>query len=282
MRVEFCLRRVLLVAATAVWLVSSSGCTRKVLPPTGGVPGSSPGDMISTFTLVGHTETGRRKWEIQGETADLLTEQVKLSPVRATNFGLVEIHLSAQKGQYDKLSRNVHLEGDVVVTTSDGAEMTTNHLDWSQDSETGTTADPVRVRQPGMTITGTGGIGRPKVKYVHLERDVTVVLLDPKGKTVITCDGPLEVDYGRNKARFWKNVLVQDSQGQIRADRMDAALDPATHQMVKATFWGHVQIHHDGEIATANRAEYWQPLQKMQLMGHPKLIMIPKDAGALE
>ena len=246
------------------------------------MPGLSPGDMISTFTLVGHTETGRRKWEIQGETADLLTEQVKLSPVRAVSFGQVEIHLSAQKGQYDKLSRNVHLEGDVVVTTSDGAEMTTNHLDWSQDAETGTTADPVRVRRPGMTATGTGGLGRPKVKYVHLQKDVTVVLQDPKGKTVITSDGPLEVDYGRHKARFWRNVLVVDAQGTIRADRMDVDLDPATNQMVKAIFWGHVRIDHEGETATANRADYWQPLQKMQLAGHPKLVMISKDTQALE
>lgn len=239
-------------------------------------------DVISTFTLVGHTETGRRKWEIQGETADLLAEQVQLSPVRATNFGSVDVRLSAQKGQYEKSSQNVHLEGDVVVTTSDGAEMTTNHLDWEQKKETGTTSDPVRVIRPGMAVTGVGGVGRPKLKHVRLQKDVTVVLQNEKDKTVITCDGPLEVDYGRHKARFWKNVRVLDSQGTIQADRMDVSLDPRTNQMVKATFWGHVQIHHGGEVATANRANYLQPLHQMQLMGHPRLVMLPEDTGALE
>ncbi|MBI3311987.1 MAG: LPS export ABC transporter periplasmic protein LptC [Candidatus Omnitrophica bacterium] len=277
----FCLRKTFILILTAAGIVSFAGCTRKTLPATGGVPGS-PGDAVSTFTLVGHTETGRRKWEIQGDTADLMAERVELSPVRAVSFGQVEIRLSAQTGEYDKSARIVHLEGDVVVTTSDGAELTTHHLDWAQDRETGTTSDPVRVTRPGMIVTGTGGLGRPKIKQVRLQREITVILQDAKGKTVITCDGPLEVDYGRHKARFWKNVLVRDAQGWIRSDRMDAALDPKTNQMAKAVFWGHVRIDHGGETAAANRAEYWQPLHRMQLMGHPKLVMLPEESPALE
>lgn len=279
-----CLRKFWIVMLAAAWLVPSSGCSRKGLPPTGGPVGApGPGaDLISTFSLMGHTEQGRKKWEIQGQTADLLTERVKLSPVRATQYGQTEVHLSAQQGQYEKSSQQVHLEGDVVVTTSDGAEMTTNQLDWSQEQETGTTSEPVRVTRPGMVVTGVGGMGRPKAKYVRLLKKIQVVLQDGQGKTVITCDGPLEVDYGRQKARFWKNVLVRDAQGWIRSDRMDATLDPKTNQMVKAIFWGHVRIDHAGETATAHRADYWQPLRQMQLSGHPRLVMFPEESRSLE
>lgn len=270
-------------------LILSAGCSKRTLPPTGNpaaavTPGLQPGgDVVSTFTLVGHTQTGRKKWEVQGETADLMSEKVNLSPVSATSFGNVDVHLTAQKGQFDRSSENVHLEGDVVVTTTDGARLTAESLDWVQATETGTTPDRVVVTRPGMTVTGTGGVGYPKLKEVRLEKEIVVVLEDPKkGRTVITCDGPMEVDYGANKARFWRNVRVEDAKGFILADRMDVALDPRTNQVEKAVFWGHVEIHQEGRVATANRANYWQPQGRIQLMGHPKLVMIPQEGKIIE
>jgi len=260
-------------------LLSSSGCSKGVLPPTGGgpiplvAPGAPGTDVISTFTLVGHTEAGRRKWQVQGETADLMSETVLLCPVRATAFGQVEIHLSAQKGHFNKSTQNVHLEGDVVAVTSDDAELTTQSLNWVQESEQGSTEDWVRVTRPGMVAVGLGGIGQPKLKRVWLEKRVTVTLEDPKGKTVITCDGPMEVDYGRHKARFWKRVKVVDSTGVIRSDRLDVAFDSKSNRMEKAIFWGHVEIDRGDQVAHANRVNYWQPLGQIQLVGHPRMLL---------
>lgn len=256
------------------------------LPPTGSplpAPAAVNGpDVVSTFTLVGHNETGRKKWEIQGETADLLAEKVDLSPVAATHFGQVDLHLTAEKGLFNRSTQNVHLEGKVVVTTSDGAKLTTDSLDWAQAKETGTTPDRVTVTRPGIVVVGTGGTGRPKLKRVRLEREVTVTLENDPQRTVITCNGPMEADYGRHKVRFWKNVKVQDAKGFILADRLDATLDSKTHQVEKATFWGHVRIHQEGKVATAQRAEYWQPLGHIQLVGHPKLVMISPEGKGLE
>ena len=262
----------------AAGLVSLAGCSKGALPPTGGVTpppaASAPGaDVISTFQLVGHTDAGRKKWEVQGETADLMSETVELSPVRATSYGQTEIHLSAQRGRFNKVSQNIHLFGDVVVTTNDGAEMTTQSLNWVESQGEGSTEDWVRVTQPGMRVLGLGGTGHPKLKRVWLERKITVTLEDPKGKTVITCDGPMEVDYGRHKARFWRNVKVVDAKGQIRSDRLDVAFDPKTNRMDTAIFWGHVLIDHDGEKARANRVNYWQLLERIQLIGHPRLTL---------
>ena len=254
-----------------------AGCSKQTLPPTGGasaLPGAGPsaGDVISTFKLEGHTDAGRKKWQVEGETADLLSDTVELSPVRATAYGQVEIRLSAQKGSFKKSSQNVHLFGDVVVTTSDGAEMTTQSLNWLQARSEGSTEDWVRVAQPGLVALGLGGTGYPKQKRVWLEKKVTVTLEDPKGKTVITCDGPMEVDYGRHKARFWRRVKVVDSKGTIRSDRMDVAFNPANNRMEKAVFWGHVDIEQGSQTAHANRVSYWQPLGRIQLTGHPRMI----------
>jgi len=233
--------------------------------------------VVSTFTLVGHTDTGRRKWEIEGETADLMSETVELSPVEATSFGKVRLHLTAEHGQFRKASQNIHLKGDVVVTTSDGAKLTTESLDWTAEQETGTTQDWVTVTRPGMTVVGLGGTGYPKLKQVRFEQDVTMTLDGEAETTVITCDGPMEVDYGRNRARFWENVAVKDSKGLIQADRMDVLMEAKTHQIQKTTFWGHVEIYQGDQVAKANRAIYWQPEGRIRLMGSPELVLASQE-----
>ncbi|MBI3318958.1 MAG: LPS export ABC transporter periplasmic protein LptC [Candidatus Omnitrophica bacterium] len=252
------------------------GCQK--VPPqaktsVSGVQEAAERDVISTFTLVGHSENGRRKWKVEGETADLMAETVELSPVRATTFGQIEMNLTAKKGWFHKPTRDIRLREDVVVTTSDGAWLTANSFNWKAQEETGTTDDWVTMTRPGMKVVGQAGVVYPKLKRLRLLKQVTVTLLGEKGKTLVTCEGPMEVDYHHHKARFWRNVIVEDSKGTIRSDRMDVALEPNTHQLTRASFYGHVQIHQENRVATSHRANYWQPLGKTMLTGHPRLLM---------
>jgi len=239
------------------------------------VGGESPTDTVSVFTLVGHSETGRKKWKVEGKTADLIGEIVNLSPVSSTSFGGVQVHLTSARGRFHRVRQDVYLEEDVVATTSDGVRFTTDTMDWDAEREKATTSDWVTMTRPGMTVLGKGAIGYPKKKWVRLEREVTVTLLGQNGKTVVTCDGPMEVDYGRNKARFWRNVLVRDAKGIIRSDRMDVRLDPETKQMQTATCLGHVEIHREKQTAYGLRAVYWQNPGRTRLTGHTRMVMLP-------
>ena len=237
---------------------------------------ASQGDAISTFTLEGHDETGRRTWQVRGQSADILSETVHLSPVAATSYGQVQVDLKADKGDYEKKSQNIYLKRHVVVITSDGVKLNTKSLRWFSEQETGITPDWVRVTRAGMKVTGREAKGFPKRKFVRLEKKVRLILNGDQGRTVVTCDGPMEVDYGRHKARFWRSVLVRDAKGTIRADRMDVTLTPQTNQIDQAVFWGHVKINHGPQSAFANRANYWQPQGRTSLIGHPKLVMVPE------
>ncbi len=254
-----------------------SGCAEKEspLPPTGGPVAVN--DAVSVFTLVGHTETGRKKWEIQGETADLLGESVQLSPVTANNFGKTDVHLTARQGRYHKTTQDIYLKKNVVVTTSDGIRLTTDSLKWIARQEFGRTLDPVRVTQSGMTVTGLGGAAFPKLKRVRVERKVSVALEGKEGLTLVTCDGPMEVDYAKRKARFWRNVWVRDSKGFIRSDRMDVVLDSKENRIQEARFWGHVQIHRENQRATAQRANYWGDPERTRLMGHTRMVVMAQE-----
>lgn len=262
-----------------------SGCAKKEspLPPTGSA-GLAAGpaaanDAVSVFTLVGHTETGRKKWEIQGQTADLLGEVVQLAPVAAKSFGKVEVALTARQGRYHKATEDVYLKKEVVVTTSDGIRLDTDSLKWVARQEFGRTWDRVRVTQSGMTVTGLGGIAFPKLKRVRMERKVVVALEGKEGMTVVTCDGPMEVDYGRRKARFWRNVWVRDLQGFIRSDRMDLLLHPKENRIQEARFWGHVRIDRENQRATAQRAIWWGFPKRTRLMGHTRMVVLAGEVG---
>jgi len=234
------------------------------------------GDLVSTFSLVGHAPDGRKKWVVEGQTANLLEETVHLSPVAATSFGATVVHLTAKEGDFYRASQNVHLQGYVVVTTSEGTRLATESLDWVSERGMGKTTDKVVVDREGMRVIGRGGISYPKVKRVRLEKEITVTLQGEKGLTVVTCEGPMEVDYGRRLARFWRNVRVDDQKGFIQSDRMDAVFD-SKNQLEKATFYGHVEIHHGSQVAFAQRANYWQPLGQTRLVGHPRLVMLPEE-----
>jgi LPS export ABC transporter protein LptC len=267
---------VVLIGAGVGWGWARKSSTEKpvISAPETPAPG---GDQVSVFTLVGHTETGRRKWEVEGETADLTGQMVQLSPVKAISYGKVDIQITAQRGRFHKKSKNVHLRGNVVAITSDDSRLETEVLDWNQLRESATTKWPVKMLRVGMTATGKGAVAYPKRKWVKLFEKVTVTMQDPKSTTVVTCDGSMEVDYARNKARFWKNVKVTDARGTITSDRLDLNLNPKTHQMDRAIFWGRVRIDHGNEVAYANRVNYWQPLGYVRLIGHPKLVLTPEQ-----
>ena len=262
------------VILAAVFLVSGCG---KWTPPAqrAQVSADTPsGETVSTFMLVGHTDDGRKKWEVRGQTANLLSETVHLSPVEATSYGNTKLDLTADRGQYHRDTRNIHLEQNVVLITADGVRLKTDSFDWDAQRQTGTTSAWVTVLRPGMRVVGQGGVCFPKVKRVRLEKSVTVTLLGNGGQTVVTCDGPMEVDYGRHKIRFWRDVLVKDLKGTIRSDRLDVALNEKTNAMERATFWGHVRMNQGPQSAVANRANYWQLQGRTRLIGHPRLAML--------
>ncbi|MBI3615272.1 MAG: LPS export ABC transporter periplasmic protein LptC [Candidatus Omnitrophica bacterium] len=251
------------------------GCSKKAGPPP--PPIASSNDAVSVFTLVGHSDNGRKKWEVQGETADLLGEIVQLSPVTARSFGDVEVKLTANRGRYQKTTQDIYLQKNVVVTTSDGGRLTTESLQWWHERDMARTLDWLNISRPGMTVLGIGGVGFPKLKRARVERKITVTLQGEEGQTVVTCDGPMEVDYVQHKARFWRNVLVRDAQGFIRSDRLDVLLTSETNQIQEARFWGHVQIHRGNQRATAQRANYWGSPKRTRLTGHTRMVMLPQD-----
>lgn len=92
-----------------------------------------------------------------------------------------------------------------------------------------------------------------------------------KGPTVITCDGPLEVDYSVNVADLTDNVLVRDPQMDMRADHMKVYFSDETKEIEKVIADGRVRFKKDEKQAKSQNAVYTQSDGSIVLTGNPKV-----------
>lgn len=254
---------------------------------------------MADFSLSGFCDKGRKNWDISGKSADIGGESIKLDDVVGNLYGEKEnVKLTAEKGDFNRQNSKVHLQNHVVVTTSSGARMTTDSLDWDRKGQLVSTLDPVNIRKDDIIIVAQGATGYPDLNKVDLEKDVQVEINNParpgeapkaaKEATVITCDGPLQVDYLKNVAVFNNNVKVVTTDAVIESDVMDVyflsggkpktqkpTIDTASAgaQVEKIVARGNVKIDHKGNVSYSDEAVYNAKDRKITLSGKPRLVI---------
>jgi LPS export ABC transporter protein LptC len=267
--------------------------------------------QIMDFSLSGFGEKGKKNWDLSGKSADIVTDDVKMKDVVGNLYGEAEnIRLTADKGSYNKADGNVQLQENVLISTSTGAKMTTDSLDWDRKNQLVTTKAPVNIERDNIIATALGAIGQPNLNKVSLKKDVQVEIKPPavnleepqnagvKNKIMVTCDGSLEIDYQRNIATFSDNVKVDTVDGSIYSDVMEVyfiksnnqeapsaahAGLPAgamTSQVDKIKAYGNVTIVRGDNISNSDEAVYSASDNKITLLGKPKLVIYSE--GKLE
>lgn len=273
-------------------------------------PPEQSDQQIDDFSLAGYGEQGKKTWELFGKTADIFGEVIKLKSITGNLYGRQEnIKLTSDRGDFNKAEGKVHLEENVVITTTSGAKLTTNSLDWDRKNQQVNTKDVVNIERENMFSTATGASGAPNLNKVDLEKDVTVEIFPAekektkdaavKEKIVITCDGPLQIDYEKNVAVFNNNVKVDREGSQIYCDKMDVYFlkssdkkqeevkipdeaDPSPSFMSntsidKLVCRGNVKIVRGENISYSDEASYSAQDKKITLTGRPKLILYSSE-----
>jgi len=257
--------------------------------------------QINDFSLSGYGDKGKKSWDISGKSADIFTEEVKLKDVDGNLYGKDEnVNLTAKTGDFNKKDGRVHLEKDVVITTSGGAKLTTDSMDWDRNKQLVSTDDKVNIAKDNIIITGTGAKGEPNLKKVALNKDIKVDInpkekpsLDPKDlevkeKITITCDGSLAVDYEKNIATFNKNVKVEKADSEIYSDTMVLYFSSGqasakgkedktpslmgNNKIDKIVASGNVKIVRGENTSYSDEAVYSALDKKIVLSGKPKLV----------
>lgn len=248
------------------------------------------------FSLSGYTQKGKKSWEVKGNSADIFSDVVRLTDVNANVYGDEEnINLVGDKGAYDKTNGKMHLEDNVVITTASGGRLTTDSLDWDRASQKVTTEDIVNIEKENIKTVAKGLEGQPNLKKIYLKEDVQVEiveieeqeganLLEPKQEpsnkepTVITCLGPLEIDYDKEIATFNNNVKVdQKEQGEMYADKMDVYFDFKNKKILRVKSVGNVKIIKGDNTSYSDEALYSALDKKMTLTGSPRLVIYSED-----
>ena len=171
--------------------------------------------QINEFSLSGYGEKGRKVWDLSGRSADIFDNIVKLQDIIGNLYGDKEdVNLTAKRGDFDKANARVHLEKDVVITSSGGTRLTTDSLDWDRKNQIVSTDEIVNIKKDNMLTTARGARGKTNLKRVNLNNDVKVEILPEQETTkvsekiTITCDGALEIDYEKNVAVFLSLIHI--------------------------------------------------------------------------
>ncbi|MBR2178790.1 MAG: LPS export ABC transporter periplasmic protein LptC [Selenomonadaceae bacterium] len=94
----------------------------------------TPAIMEYANNTISEEKDGVKVWELTAEKSivDIYTKNIAFQNM-VGHFYQKDgrtIKLLAKFGFYDTATKNVHVEGDVIVTTDDGAKLTSAKLDW--------------------------------------------------------------------------------------------------------------------------------------------------------
>lgn len=239
---------------------------------------------VKDFSFVQYKEGGDQKWKMNGKSAEVLDTEVKIEYLSALSFGQgTMLKLRARQGTFDKGENLVHLKDNVVVASTDGTKLSTDYLVWDAETRNVSTDTSVNIKRHDMDITGTGAVCDIEGKTAELKQDINAKfvsdesgILNPssgKNQAVITCDGPLELNYRQNRAFFHGNVKVEDSKGNIMADRIDVYFSPDTRRVKCVVARGNVRIINGENITYSEKAIYLVDQGRVILPNRPKLVI---------
>lgn len=244
------------------------------------------GNKIYSFAFSKYSTSGNKEWEIEGDSANIFSRNIVLKNVIARALAQESpITITADDGVFDKSTNNVHLENNVIATTKNGARLLTEQLDIQPNEKTVATDVRARVKRDNINVEGIGATGDSELKQVEFKKNVTVIIKDPNTETntptIITSDGPLEIDYEENIAHFSQNVVTKDERGQLVADFMDVFYDSKTKKVYKVIATGNVVItNKDGNVTYSDNAIYLAAEGKIILGGDVEAVGNKKSSGS--
>ncbi len=229
-------------------------------------------EQVKSFSITGFSDSGKKAWEMEGKSANIFSDIIDLSDINADSYGDdVKVNLKADEGVFDRTSNDVELRKNVIIVTDEGTTLTTEVLNWDAAKELIRTDEDVFIQRKDMDITGTGASAKPDLKIARIDKNISVNTKDPPA--LITCDGPLEVDYDKNVAYFNNNVKLIDSETTIDADKATAYFQPKEKSLKKVVCKGNVKITRGKDLTYADLLTYLPGEGRVILEGRPKIII---------
>lgn len=85
------------------------------------------------------------------------------------------IHLTADRGVMSNRTKDVFVEGNVLMTSENGIRLTTNSLNWDNRKRELNTEDRVRIEGDRFTITGVGLHSKVDEEKIWIKKSVNAL-----------------------------------------------------------------------------------------------------------
>ncbi len=247
---------------------------------------------IKDFSVSGINDSAKTRWDMHGDTARIKDNLLEVDNVKVTGFSDgVRVDVVSEKGYYNRDKGVVLLSKDVKAVSSTGAKLVTDTAVWDTKKNTLETDDRVTITQDdkGAVLKGKGG-------HVELDKNVAVIRSDveaqmyrssakemglPVGgeskekkrhKTIIRCKGPLEVRYRDKIAVFNNNVVVEDEEAKIYADKLTVYFNNDDNRISKIIGEGNVRIVKGDNVTESEKAIYDVENESLTMVGEPKVL----------
>jgi len=267
---------IILVVISVGWYLKNTLLKEDVDTPVRGLSANADKEQITeqvkSFSISGFSDLGKKTWEMEGKSANIFSDVIDLTDINADSYGdQVKVNLKADAGVFDRATNSVELRKNVIIVTDEGTRLTTEVLNWDATKELVHTDEHVFIQRKDMDITGTGASAKPDLKIAQIDKDVSVDVKDPPA--LITCDGPLEVDYDKSVAYFNNNVKLIDKDTTINTDKATAYFDSKEKVLKKILCEGNVTITRGRDSTYAEILTYLPGEGRVLLEGRPKIII---------
>ncbi len=174
-------------AALAVAVIGAAACTDVARPPTAGDAAlADSADQVFFDVRYMLTQNGIRRGQLFADTMFVFGDQSRflLRRVRAnfnTETGAANGTLRGDRGTYDLRTQILEGFGNVVVTSTDGRRLSSNHLKYTQARNEISSDSAYTLVRGGDTQRGIGFISDPNLNEFRCLRSCGATGLVPIG-----------------------------------------------------------------------------------------------------
>lgn len=192
-----------------------------------------------------------------------------------------QVQFQAKKALFDKSQNVIQMKEDVEIKTEDGFHLKTDSIKWDQDKDEVSTDERVNIiKDESLEIQGKGLEAQPSLKKARIDEEVEVKIPQEDNSFImITCKGPLDIDYQEGKAVFYGDVKADQKDSQIFSDKATVYFDIETRTVLKMIAEGNVRIIRGKNTSFSDRAIYNATTKKIRLEGNPRLVIFPENSS---
>ena len=165
------MRSVLMCAGA---IVGAIACSQKKQPPVAAhSPLADSADQVMYGARFNLTDKGLQRAQLQSDTAYFFEDntRIELEKVHTTFFtatGAKNAVLTSQRGRFNSRTNNMVARKNVVVVSEDGRRLTTQELNYNQQTNEISSDSAFVMTEPNRRVEGVGFRSDPDMKNIRI------------------------------------------------------------------------------------------------------------------